>query len=301
MALGAEFVDLWRLSGRARGRGRPDAWRRRLAFMAGALRLRRPLHAFLHPPPGSALARAVAVRPELLGAVVSPCVCAHWDAPTRLAHLQQHFAAVERRALFDFALDGARELLDLGDLQPGLRVVLDQPRWFTREGPLVLNLFDGEARIYSLCFSFGGDAEAPDVYIGAIQGGNRDGLLDAYRDLTKALHGLRPRDLLIELLRMLCRGAGVRRLHAVADANRQHRAAYFGDAKAATLGLDYDAIWTERGGVAGEDGFFELPLQAPPRPLEDVPSKKRATYRRRQEMLQALQARIDALAGEGSA
>ncbi len=270
----------------------PRALKHRLGFVREAARVRSALAPLRAPAPGSALQRALAERPELLGAVVWPYVCAGWDAEARLRHLAAHFQAVGRAAVLQVPAGGAVELLDLSDVSPGLRVVLDQPKWFMREGPLVLNLFEGELRLYSLAFSLAGTP--PVAYVGALQGVATEGVLERYRELTKALHGLRPRDVLIELFRMLSRALGVTRILAVADAARVHRSAYFGGAKAAQLQVDYDAIWADRGGVPHDPQFFTLPLHAPAKSLDEVPSKKRAMYRRRHELLAALEQRLAA-------
>ena len=221
-----------------------------------------------------------------------PYVCAGWRAEQRLRHLAAHFQAIGRLPALEVPAGGAVELLDLGDLSPGLRVVLDEPAWFLREGPLVLNLFEGGERLYSLAFSLGGGPMT--AWVGALQGVATDDALARYRELTKALHGLRPRDFLIEVFRMLCRGIGVTRILAVADAQRVHRSAYFGAAKSAQLQVDYDEIWRDRGGAPHDAQFFALPLAAPAKALDEVPSKKRAMYRRRHELLAALAPRVAA-------
>jgi uncharacterized protein VirK/YbjX len=277
-------------------------WRRlkaRVGFVVKARRVGHELAAFDAGSSGS-LARAMALRPEITGAAVWPYVCATWSAERRLRQIREHFQLVDSiGGKLDFPMDQSMQVLDLSELQPGLKVVLDQPRWFMREGQLVLNLFAGDVRIYSIAFSLGRDGERTIAYIGAIQGGNTDGVMADYKDLTKTLHGMRPRDFLVELLRTLCRVLGVSRILAVADERRQHRASYFGNAKAEVLSLNYDDIWAERGAVRENDEFFALAIEAPLKSLDEIPSKKRAMYRRRYELLDSLEAAIAAtLAGQ---
>lgn len=232
-------------------------------------------------------------RPETVGAVVWPYQCLGWDAATRLERIDSHCKAIDvLGAGLNFPIDQALQLLNLGDLSPGLRVVLDRPKWFMREGQLAMNLFAGELRIYTLAFSFGSFPDGMAAYVGAIQGSNTSGIQDAYKELTKSLHGMRPRDFLVELFRTFCRCLDVLRIYAVADARRQHRSEYFGAAKASTLTLNYDEIWAERGGVKVNEDFFVLSSEAAVRNLDDVPSKKRAMYRRRYEMLTELEQKL---------
>ena len=72
------------------------------------------------------------------------------------------------------------------------------------------------------------------------------------------------------------------------DDHRYLRHAYFGGGGDANH-ADYDAVWVERGGRRVDASHFELPLAVSLRSLDEVPSKKRAQYRRRNEMLQELQ------------
>jgi len=292
-AFKAPWKRLWILSDRVFESKGLKRLRDRVTFVLKARRLGETMRPFIEP--GGSLARAMAFSPEMVGAVVWPYICARWDAATRLECIRSHFEAVDVIGQkLAFPMDQSLVLLDLGDLQPSLRVVLDQPRWFMREGQFVLNLFDGETRIYSVAFSLSRVDDVLCAYVGAIQGGNTDGVMAEYKDLTKTLHGMRPRDFLVELVRSLCKSLGVVRIHAVADGSRQHRSSYFGDAKSATLSLNYDDIWSERGGVKASEDFFMLAIEAPLKPLEEIASKKRAMYRRRYEMLADLEQRTAA-------
>lgn len=267
--------------------------KRRLRYLAEGARLISPLRAFMHPRAGSPLQRALEQRPQLAGAVIWPYICTTWNARTRLQRIDEHFRAIELMGtVLDFPVNEQMLLLDLADVASNLRVVLDRPKWFLREGMLVLNLFAQEIRIYSLAFSFAFEEDKVVAYIGAIQGVNVAGIIDDYRDLTKALHGMRPRDFQVELLRMFCRCLGISRIYAVADDKRQHRSSYFGTNKSDALFLNYNVIWEERGGVRHSDDFFVIPMETPMKSLDAVPSKKRAMYRRRYQLLQSLEKRM---------
>ena len=266
------------------------ALRWRTTFMAAAWRHRAALLPFLRAR--GALDRMLARRPETIGAVAWPYVSLSWDAPTRLDRIREHWAVVERHVpLLDFMPDETRDLLDLGDLMPELRLVLAQPKWFMREGQAVLDLFIAETRIFSLAFGLREEHGLVAV-IGAIQGRDIEGALDTYRELTGALHGMRPRDFLVEMFRALCATLGVQRIVAVSDASRHHRSPYFGKVADKRFPLDYDEVWTERGGTALDGDFFALPVQPARRSIEEIPSKKRSMYRKRYEMLDRLEAKL---------
>jgi len=283
---------VWQVSRLAANASGPRGWIRRLRFMHRAAAARHILAPVLAAAPSSALARLIRDRPMMIEMVVSPYLCAAWTAEERFARIRDHCAIVERLGLpFDFRVEDSIELLDLGTIQNGLHVVLDQAEWFHREGQLVLNLFVANRRIFSLAFSLATGQAGTIAYVGAVQGRALEGVLDDYKELTKAACGMRPRDLLIELFRILCRVAGFTEIRAVSDASRQHRSRYFGPDTRRKLPANYDEIWLERGGERIDDDFFSLPL-AVVRDEADVPARKRAMYRRRAEMLAAIEAQM---------
>ncbi|MEM9422530.1 MAG: DUF535 family protein, partial [Pseudomonadota bacterium] len=213
------------------------------------------------------------------------------SAETRLDRLINHCEVVDSLGVpFHFSLHERLILIELEEMFPGLRLVLDQPKWFRREGHLVMNLFLDSFRAFCIAFSFYREADGSlTAVIGGIQGRNREDALSLYRDLTKALHGLRPRDFLLEALRVVLRGVGVTRLLAIADGARHHRHAYFGKAKR-EFTLDYDAIWEDRGGIRLDREFYELEVTPQRRDLETIKPKKRSLYRKRFAFLDEVEA-----------
>ena len=283
------MLRLFAISKRVADGSDARAWRSRLAFLAGAIPLRAELAQILRG--SGSLGRHIAQRPETLGAVVWPYISTNWDAKERLARIRDHFAALDEAVpTFDFEVDRVQVLCDLSDLLPGLTVVLDQPKWFMREGQLCFNLFVHDKRVFSLAFSF---ALQPSLvaYVGAVQGRSIEGILETYKQITTALHGMRPRDFLIEAFLALCRSVGVQAVYAVADARRHHRSAYFGNGPK-SFALDYDELWRERGGDRHNDDFFVLPIGGAKRDLSTVPSKKRSMYRKRYELIDRFEATI---------
>jgi uncharacterized protein VirK/YbjX len=264
-------------------------WRSRLSFVASATLVRRQLADMLGDT--GSFGRHLAKRPEVVGVLVWPYVSTSWDARQRLSLIREHFATLDNvLSKLDFDPDDVLILEDLCDLLPGLRVVLDQPKWFMREGQLCLNIFVHDTRLFSLAFSFGARPTLS-AFIGAIQGRDIDGVLEVYKQITSALHGMRPRDFLIEAFLCLCRTAGIERVYAVSDANRHHRSSYFGRAPRA-FSLNYDEVWRERGGSQQREDFFVLPIEGTKRDLSSVPSKRRSMYRKRYELMDRFEADI---------
>ncbi|MCG2673203.1 DUF535 family protein [Bradyrhizobium sp. GCM10023182] len=231
------------------------------------------------------LVRLFKERPETIGVLIWPYQCASWNASTRLARLKSHCDCVERLGSpFNLGPHERVVLADLSFIRAGLRVVIDQPAWFMREGNLVVNLFIDRVRMYSLAFSLHQDEEGIAATIGSIQGRDLDHAAEDYRSLTKQANGMRPRDLLFELFCMVCSYLAIARVYAVTNEDRHHAHPYF-RSRIEKVTADYNLIWEERGGVRKDNSFYALEVGERRRNLEQVPQKKRAMYRKRYEML----------------
>jgi uncharacterized protein VirK/YbjX len=262
--------------------------------MVMAFILSKDLELLLQSKKNAAVQNLISKRPETLGAIIWPYQCNSWDAKTRLNHIVEHYSAIENlKFKIDFPLDGALKLLDLTNVYKGLHIVLDQPKWFMREGQLVINLFLDRTRILSLAFSFALESDRVVAYVGAIQGRSFDWSLDINRELTKAMYGMRPRDFLFEQFRTLCRTLGVSKIYAVSNASRHHRNNYFGKkTKTGELTVNYDEVWIERGGILEGSDFFVFSLNLQKKDIEQLPAKKRSMYRRRYEFLEITEVRM---------
>ncbi|MCG2633020.1 DUF535 family protein [Bradyrhizobium sp. WYCCWR 13023] len=244
------------------------------------LRHARLLLPFMAARPGTRLNAYLRARPEILEMVHGPYLAADWDAATKIGRVIDHLETVSEIAgIVDMPPDTVVDLIDPHAIGFGYRITLDQARWLLREGQLVLSLWDGIDRIFSLSFSLSTQGGRRVAYIGGIQGrhqvaGEPD-ILDRYRLFTKAAYGSRPRDFLVEVFRLFCKAIGVTEIFAVADANHPTR----NDKNA--VGISYDEIWQERGAVYNNDGFYHLPVTLERRSEEEIPAKKRSLYRKR--------------------
>ncbi len=264
-------------------------WRRKALFLLLSYLRAGAVAPIVDARPGSSLHRYVRERPDTAGFLIWPYQCASWGTGKRLRRVAEHFHILDEIGQpFPLPVQDKLLLWNLDDYSPGARIILDQPKWLFREGMLALNLFCGDHRAYSLAFSLYREGDGVGAFIGGLQGRNTDDALERYRELTKSFHGMRPRDLLLDCFRMIAPALKAQRILAVADDDRYLRHAYFGRRR--TDHADYDAVWLERGGQRVDASCFELPTAVSLRCLDEVPSKKRAQYRRRNEMLEALQA-----------
>lgn len=147
---------------------------------------------------------------------------------------------------------------------------------FDREGELILSLAGGinEAILYCVVFTISVHAEQLCFDIGCLQGGAEERALENIKAATKALHGIRPKNLVMDGLYFLASRWGIHRLYGVDNVSRIFRSAH--------VYADYDAFWRELGGGPERHGFFVLPEFLPHHSASDVPSHKRSAYRKRE-------------------
>lgn len=96
-------------------------------------------------------------------------------------------------------------------------------------------------------------------------------------------YGYRTKNLILYIAQAYARTLGIEKIYAVTNegyyANNHARI----DRK---LKTDFSAFWTEAGGTPTDDSrFYELPLVESRKTMEEVPTRKRAVYRRRFALL----------------
>lgn len=181
------------------------------------------------------------------------------------------------------------ETLRLWSLNDDVHLCLGWNDVSYHEGLWALSLRDGAGRrLYYLSFSFQGQAS---VLVPTLQGPAQqdDDARALVRQLTKQAEGLRPQHLLLAALRAACAAWSIQRLAGIAPAN--HVKGRW-NLRGKRLRFDYAALWQELGGWPAADGHWTLPLLVEPRDAATIPAQKRAMYRRRQALLDSLQAAL---------
>ncbi len=133
--------------------------------------------------------------------------------------------------------------------------------------------------LFSVCFSI---LPGPVLFIGAVQGGRSgDGrdVPDAIRSATKRFEGLRPPFLLLDVVQTLARVWGISDVVGVSNQNqlKGNATSRYAD----QVRFSYDTFWLESGGAVASDGNWRVLCAPRQHNLADVPSRKRAMYRRR--------------------
>ena len=266
-------------------------WIRRCYGTAKLLASPAEMRCLRKAPPASALGALVARQENISALAAQPFVCAAWPSGLRLRRMIDHCAIIDRLG-HPFTLSGDQYVeiigFDLGDQQ--CRLTLDQPAWFGCDGLLTATMWVDIHRLFSISFCLSDQGAQRVAYIGGLQGRRGDDVLAQKRGLTKAAHGMRPRDLAFELFRMLLPHLGVTRLKCVTNANRSQmtmRALQSISTRHQVL-LDYDELCESRGGRLGDDGFYTIPVIRLERESADIPVRKRAMYNRRYVLLRQL-------------
>ncbi|MBB5940485.1 MULTISPECIES: VirK/YbjX family protein [Xanthomonas] len=222
--------------------------------------------------------------PRLLERHLHRFVNTRWSSAERLRHLRQHYRLMLDRlpaALFDAIYRQGQADLGTLPLQDGSALTLSllPPAPMSCEGELWLQLSDTARRpLYRLVLTVTSDDAHPTVLIGCLQGPSGGDARDVVRTLTKQMHGLRPKQLMLALAYAFAERIGARGIRAIGNA------AHPLQRKRQVFLADYDAFWTEQGAAPGADGWFELPPTPPRKSVADVPSQHRSAFRRREAL-----------------
>lgn len=233
-----------------------------------------------------------AAHPQVFAQLTRQFFFRNSRAAERLTAITQTFQVMERsfsdKALEYLYLDEQKPL-HLWEMPYGEEHTLSLEMFFRngeiREGSMTLALcLDGEF-VYHINFWCAQEGEKQVLYIGCHQGSKHG--LEVNKELTKAFFGYRPKNFILYALRILAKELAVDELRAVSNygfyANNHIR-------KNRKLLVSYDKFWKECGGeIMADQRFFTLPLIEPRKTMEEVPTRKRAVYRKRFAFLDALE------------
>lgn len=233
--------------------------------------------------------------PRLLERHMHRYVNAVWRRRRRLEGLSQHYHfALSRlpKALFNSIYAQGHASLGMLVAKDGtlLGLCVRPPIFMGCEGELCLQLNDVHGHpLYRIVFSIVGERRHR-IVIGCLQGPNGDHARDVVRTLTRNLHGMRPKQLMLSLVYVFARHYGIEEIVAIRnDAHPLRRAGR-------PLHSDYDAFWAEQHGKMIDGGWYALPPSQPHKSEADVPSHHRSAFRRREALrVQAEQLLVDAL------
>ena len=235
-----------------------------------------------HSAAGQAL---LASAPRAFYPVMHKYLDRRFDARQRACAMVASMACMEQVLGSDLAatlFGGAPRTLAV--LPDGTRISLNLNRLTFHEGLWAIDLTRADGmRLFTISFGW---LDARTLVLACVQGPPReiDGL-HCVRELTDAAQGLRPGHLLLYMLRACAAAWGVECVVGV-DESFQVKGRW--NHKAQERRFDYSAFWTDAGGSVRADGNWRLPVSVPQRAIEDVPTKRRAMYKRRYALLETL-------------
>ncbi|BDU75065.1 DUF535 family protein [Mesoterricola sediminis] len=222
-----------------------------------------------------------------------------WGAQRRTKVMRETYAFVlwrggaAREALLKPGGGVPLARVPLGELGEG-ELLLGFDNRFRKEGEFAV-LFEVPAlggRVCSLSFALEWRDNGLSLFAGCVQGVT-EGDEDRMKALGKAMHGLRPKALVVFAAQEVARGLGARELYGAGNTIQVHRRKHLIHiAWAHQLTFDYDAFWSELGGREAFDGWFFLPRRARKRTREEIKPNKRSLYAKRYAMQDDLAAQI---------
>ena len=156
-----------------------------------------------------------------------------------------------------------------------------------KEGILSVMLRLADMPLYQMIFWLSPNPSGePSLWIGAMQGPNMENAREIVKRATKLCHAYRTKNLILYATQAVARALGVAHIYAVTNEGYYTNNHLRMDKK---LKTDFSDFWREAGGIETEDmRFDELPLSELRKTMEEVPTRKRAVYRRRFAMLDEL-------------
>ncbi|MDB5896946.1 MAG: hypothetical protein JWP41_548 [Ramlibacter sp.] len=217
--------------------------------------------------------------------IFRPYIHSGWTMAQRIEAIERHYRLVADSVTF-LQLSN-REVITLAEipmLGSSLRITVDRPGWMRGEGELAVSLFYDIDRIYTAMIAVGGTPASVKLIVGNLQGDGRR-RAELYKELTKALHGMRPRDFVVRVVQLCAGELGCTEVLGISD--KAHRSAHW--LTRAGKQSTYDDVWQENGGVLQDStGFYSLPVGLRKRPDPEIPARKRALYQRRHNFMEQL-------------
>jgi uncharacterized protein VirK/YbjX len=239
----------------------------------------------------------VHANPRLIFRALSSYMSVRWGSAKRIKVIQDTYLCVTRRGGFlaEAMRDPQGRTLAHLDLDRGqkARVRIGSDGQFRKEGEICvfLELEGIVGAVSGMAFSLEENGEWS-ILIGGFQG-RRGGGEETIKLATKAMHGLRPKNLMVLLAQDLAHLMGASSLRGVGNQVQVFRARLNHPwVPARNIRFNFDDLWTEVGGQPREDGWFDLPLTTPRRGPEDIKPNKRSMYAKRYALLDQLQLQV---------
>lgn len=239
----------------------------------------------------------VHANPRLVFRALTSYMSVRWGLARRTKIIQDTYLFIAHRGGFLAEAMRRPEGMTLAalDLDRGqkARIRMGSDAQFRKEGEisLFLELEGVHGPITGIALSIervGGGV----ALIGGFQG-RKGGDEETIKLATKAMHGLRPKNLMVLIAQELAQALGLAGLQGVGNRVQVFRARLNNPlVPVRNIRFDFDALWLEVGGTPLEDGWFGLPMVTPRRGPEEIKPNKRSMYAKRYALLDELSRQI---------
>ena len=149
-----------------------------------------------------------------------------------------------------------------------------------KEGLLSVMMLLNNRPLYQIIFWFNENQKKEEsLWIGAMQGPNMEDAKEIIKEITKRSYRYRTKNLILYMTMAVARAFKVKHIYAVSNNGYYAMNHVRRDRK---LKTDFGAFWEEVGGrLTDDERFYEIPLVEPRKSMEEVPTRKRAVYRKR--------------------
>jgi len=261
-------------------------WRKRLFYVWIALFNRRSCRGWYDLLDSAPLQTFLTVNPALPLKPLKPYLSLSLDIRNRIRVIQDSLLLLSTHwESFRHIITGQNPVIATIDLGHDGTATLCLEYNHQKEGELSLLLRMSDGRVAAMSsFAFerkpNGDHA---MRIGRIQGVKDHELL---RRLEKAMHGLRPKSLMLFASQEFSRALNVKEIFGVSNAYQVYkRKVLIPIPGLRKLSFDYDSFWSESGGKLEPDGWFRLPPSLEKRTVSEIKPNKRSMYKKRYAML----------------
>lgn len=171
---------------------------------------------------------------------------------------------------------------------------------YDKEGEATLRIRFNDMVLASLTFSVMNYQNIRTIIIGGLQGKGNDQTRELIKEASKACFGLFPKRLLLESLLTLANLNGINTVLAVGDENHVYQNLRYCHRKNKVRFSSYSEFWLSVNADKRECGLYQLPTHIPRKTPDELPSRKRAQYQRRYQLLDEIGQQIQQTLGHAT-
>ncbi|MDG3086364.1 VirK/YbjX family protein [Vibrio hannami] len=236
------------------------------------------------------LAPIIEQQPKLFEKPLKPFISVRFSSAQRVQLLKTHFELLERQFGTNVERIYQRNaevltFLDRDDNNYRIEFFSGE----AREGSLGLRLVESATghSIYSITFNLSEQNGKRTMHIGCLQGTSKqvDQSQEKIKEITRTLHGLRPKALMLELSLMMAKFFEVDEVLAISNNGHIYQALRYAGSKRGAVTFDYDALWEEFGAGKVDKYFFQVPLNPERKDPSTLKKTKRRLYTKRYQLM----------------